>query len=165
MEAGLRRRLLRQVLDEDAEVFTSPVVSPTGFPFKVAQISDTLSAQDVYDARPRICDMGFLRTNFKREDGSLGYRCPAEPVDDYVRKGGQAEDTVGRSCLCNNLGATAGFPQVRKDGFVEPPLVTTGDDLVMAGQFVPAGKVTYTAKDVIDRLLSKLNSTQAWSPA
>lgn len=165
MEPELKRRLLRQILDEDAEVFTSPVVSPTGFPFKVAQLPDTLSEKEVYDARPRICDMGFLRTIFKREDGSFGYRCPAEPVEDYVRKGGQAEDTVGRSCLCNNLGATAGFPQVRKDGFVEPPLITAGDDLVTAGQFVPAGKMTYTAKDVIDRLLSKLNTNPAWNPA
>ncbi len=165
MEPELKQRLLRQVLDEDAEVLTSPVVSPTGFPFKVAQVSETLSEQDVYDARPRICDMGFLRTIYKREDGSFGYRCPAEPVEDYMRKGGQAEDTVGRSCLCNNLGATAGFPQVRKDGFVEPPLITAGDDLVTAGQFVPAGKMTYTAKDVIDRLLSKLNTNLAWNPA
>jgi nitronate monooxygenase len=165
MEPELKRRLLRQVLDEDAEVLTSPVVSPTGFPFKVARLADTLSEQEVYEARPRICDMGFLRTIYKREDGAFGYRCPAEPVEDYVRKGGQAEDTVGRSCLCNNLGATAGFPQVRKDGFVEPPIITTGDDLVTTGEFVPAGKVTYTAKDVIDRLLSKLNTNPAWSPA
>lgn len=165
MEPELKQRLLRQVLDEDAEVLTSPTVSPTGFPFKVARLSDTLSEKEVYDARPRICDMGFLRTIFKREDGTFGYRCPAEPVDDYVRKGGQAEDTVGRSCLCNNLGATAGFPQVRKDGFVEPPIITTGDDLMMAGQFVPAGKVTYSAKDVIDRLLSKIQPTAGLNPA
>ena len=165
MEPELKQRLLRQVLDEDAEVLTSPIVSPTGFPFKVARLAGTLSEKEVYDARPRICDMGFLRTIFKREDGSFGYRCPAEPVDDYVRKGGQAEDTVGRSCLCNNLGATAGFPQVRQDGFVEPPMITAGDDLVMAGQFVPAGKITYTAKDVIDRLLSKIQQTPGLSPA
>jgi len=165
MEPELKRRLLRQVLDEEAEVLTSPAVSPTGFPFKVAKLPDTLSEQEVYDARPRICDMGFLRTIYKREDGSFGYRCPAEPVEDYVRKGGQAEDTVGRSCLCNNLGATAGFPQVRKDGFVEPPIITTGDDLVAAGQYIPAGKMTYTAKDVIDRLLSKLSPGQALSSA
>jgi len=165
LEPELKQRLLRQVLDEDAEVLTSPIVSPTGFPFKVARLAGTLSEKEVYDARPRICDMGFLRTIFKREDGSFGYRCPAEPVDDYVRKGGQAEDTVGRSCLCNNLGATAGFPHVRRDGFVEPPMITAGDDLVMAGQFVPAGKITYTAKDVIDRLLSKIQQTPGLSPA
>jgi nitronate monooxygenase len=165
MEPELKQRLLRQVLDEEADVFTSPVVSPTGFPFKVAQVPGTLSERKVYEARPRICDMGFLRTLFKREDGTLGYRCSAEPVDDFVRKGGQAEDTIGRSCLCNNLGATAGFPQVRKDGYVELPLVTIGDDLATVGEFIPAGKLTYTAKDVIDRLLSKLSPAHGWSPA
>jgi nitronate monooxygenase len=77
-----------------------------------------------------------------------------------VKKGGKVEETVGRSCLCNNLGATAGFPQIRKDGYVEKPLVTTGDDLVMAGQYVPAGKTTYSAKDVIDYLLSGLRPDQ-----
>ena len=165
MEPELKQRLLRQVLDEEAEVYTSPIVSPTGFPFKVAQVPGTLSEQSVYDVRQRICDMGFLRTLFKREDGTIGYRCPAEPVDDYVRKGGQADDTVGRSCLCNNLGATAGFPQVRKDGFVEPPIVTIGDDLPTIAGFIPEGKLSYTARDVIDRLLSKLNPTPGWNPA
>ncbi len=161
MEPELKRRLLRQVLDEAAEVLTSAVVSPTGFPFKVAQLPGTLSEQSIYEARPRICDMGFLRTLFKKEDGSLGYRCPAEPVDDFVAKGGKAEDTVGRSCLCNNLGATAGFSQVRKDGFAEPPIITAGDDLVAAGQYVPAGKTTYSAKDVINYLLTGLHQNKA----
>ena len=160
MDAELKSRLLRQVLNEEAEVFTSPTVSPTGFPFKVAQLEGTLSDPALYEARNRICDMGFLRILYKREDGSLGYRCPAEPVDDYVKKGGKVEETVGRSCLCNNLGATAGFPQRRKDGYVEKPIITTGDDLVMAGQYVPAGKTTYSAKDVIDYLLSGLKPSQ-----
>ncbi|NTU64728.1 MAG: hypothetical protein HGB05_15345 [Chloroflexi bacterium] len=115
----------------------------------------------LYEACPRICDMGFLRIIFKKEDGSLGYRCAAEPVEDFVKKGGQIEDTVGRSCLCNNLGSTAGFSQLRESGYVEQPIITAGDDLVAAGQYVPAGKTTYTAKDVIDRLLSKLNSNPA----
>ena len=161
MEPSLKRRLLRQVLDEEAEVFTHPTVSPTGFPFKVAQLEGTLSDPALYEARPRICDMGFLRIIFKKEDGSLGYRCAAEPVEDFVKKGGQIEDTVGRSCLCNNLGSTAGFSQLRQSGYVEQPIITAGDDLVMVGQYVPAGKLTYTAKDVIDRLLSKLNPGQA----
>ena len=115
MEPSLKRRLLRQVLDEEAEVFTNPTVSPTGFPFKVAQLEGTLSDPALYEARPRICDMGFLRIIFKKEDGSLGYRCAAEPVEDFVKKGGQIEDTVGRSCLCNNLGSTAGFSQTARE--------------------------------------------------
>lgn len=153
LDAELKQRLLRRVLDEEAEVFTSPTVSPTGFPFKVAQLEGTLSDQAVYEARNRICDLGYLRVVYKREDGSLGYRCAAEPVDDYVKKGGKAEDTVGRACLCNHLGATAGFPKHRKDGYVEKPIITSGDDLVAAGQYVRAGKTTYSAKDVIEYLL------------
>jgi nitronate monooxygenase len=154
MEPALKQRLLRQVLDEEAEILTDPRVSPTGFPFKVAQLPGTMADKEMYEARPRICDMGFLRIIFKKEDGSLGYRCASEPVDDYVKKGGQLEDTVGRSCLCNNLGATAGFSQIRRSGYVEQPIITAGDDLVAAGRYVPAGKTHYSAKDVIDYLLN-----------
>jgi NAD(P)H-dependent flavin oxidoreductase YrpB (nitropropane dioxygenase family) len=161
LDAELKTRLLRKALDEQAEVFTSPIVSPTGFPFKVAQLEGTLSDPAVYEARPRICDTGYLQVVYKREDGSLGYRCAAEPVDDYVKKGGKVEDTVGRSCLCNGLGATAGLPQHRKDGYVEKPIITTGDDLVAAGQYVRAGKTTYSARDVIEYLLSGLKPGQA----
>lgn len=156
MEPKLRARILRSVLDEEIEVYTSAVASPTGFPFKVVMAKDTMAMPDLYAERPRICDLGFLRSLHKMEDGSLVYRCAAEPVDDYVKKGGKIEDTVGRSCLCNNLLATAGFPQLRKNsGYVEQPIVTAGDDLVMAGQFVRAGKTSYSAADVLNFLLER----------
>jgi nitronate monooxygenase len=165
LDAELKARLLRRVLGEGAEVFTSPTASPTGFPFKVAKLEGTLSDQAVYEARTRICDLGYLRMPHKGEDGNVGYRCPAEPVDDYVKKGGKAEDTVGRLCLCNHLGATAGFPRHRKDGYVEKPIITCGDDLVAAGQFVRAGKTTFSAEDVINYLLSGLNPGQVLGAA
>ncbi|KAB2881023.1 hypothetical protein F9K33_02150 [bacterium] len=98
-----------------------------------------------------------LRTLFKKEDGSLVYRCPAEPVEDYVRKGGRLEETVGRTCLCNNLMAAAGIPQRRKNGYVEPPLVTAGNDLANIGRFLKAGNSGYSAKDVIDALMGTAN--------
>ena len=162
MDKDLKKRMLRKVLDEEAQVFTSPLVSPTGFPFKVAQLEGTLSEPEAYEARNRICDLGFLRIIFKKENGSLGYRCAAEPVTDFVKKGGDVEDTVNRSCLCNNLLSTAGFPQRRKDGYVEQPIITSGDDLVAVGQFPKEGKTSYTAEDVIMYLLGpffKLNLT------
>lgn len=161
MEASLKQSALRQVLDEAARVFSSPHASPTGFPFKVAQVAGTLSDPEIYAARNRICDLGFLRVIFRKEDGSLNYRCSAEPVDDYVRKGGKLEDTEGRACLCNNLMATAGYGQRRKDGAVERPLVTSGDDLLMLGQFVPAGRTSYSAEDVVRYLLGLLGQTPA----
>jgi len=156
MEPELKKRLIRQILDEEAHIFTSPLASPTGFPFKVAQVEGTLSEPDVYEARDRICDLGFLRSAYRKADGKIGYRCASEPVDAYVKKGGKIEDTVGRTCLCNNLMATAGFPQVRKDGYVEKPIVTSGDDLVSVGQFIKEGKTSYSAEDVISYLLGAL---------
>ncbi len=42
-------------------------------------------------------------------DGQIGYRCSAEPVENYVAKGGKIEDTVGRKCLCNTLMANIGL--------------------------------------------------------
>lgn len=152
MEAGLRRRVLVRVRAGESDVFTSPVVSPTGFPFKVAQVDGTLSEPALYAARKRVCDLGFLRSLYKREDGTIGYRCAAEPVEEYVRKGGSAEETAWRSCLCNNLMATAGFPQRRKDGAVEPALVTLGDDLSGAARLA-AGGDDYSAADVMAYLL------------
>jgi len=161
MEAGLKERLRQQIYDEEARIYTSATVSPTGFPFKVAQMSDTLSDTEAYEARQRICDLGFLRSLFKKEDGSLGYRCAAEPVEDYVKKGGQVEDTVGRSCLCNNLAATAGYPQYRaKWGYTEKPLVTAGDDLVKVGQFFKPGTLSYSAEDVVNYLLGPILKAQ-----
>jgi NAD(P)H-dependent flavin oxidoreductase YrpB (nitropropane dioxygenase family) len=153
MRADLKKAMLEKVMREEAEVFTSPLTSPTGFPFKVAQLEGTLSEPEAYGARNRICDLGFLRILYKREDGTIGYRCASEPVDMFVKKGGAIEDTANRSCLCNNLTATAGFPQVRKDGYVEQPIITSGDDLVAVGQFLKEGKTSYSAEDVINYLL------------
>jgi nitronate monooxygenase len=160
MAPMLKHSVLSRILNADGadpvRVFTSPVASPTGFPFKVVLQQGTLSELSVYEQRSRICDLSFLRTIYKRPDGEIGYRCPAEPIKDYVRKGGTVEDTVGTTCLCNNLAATAGFGQSRilDNGsmYVEPPTITSGDDLPKVGQHVRVGKTSYTAQDVIECL-------------
>ena len=81
----------------------------------------------------------------------MAFRCAGEPVDTYLKKGGAFEDTVGRGCLCNSLLATAGHPQRREFG-AEPPIVTSGDDLVNIGAFLQ-GRSRYTAADVLEYLL------------
>jgi len=140
-------------------VFTDPKASPTGFPFKVVHMTGTLSETEVYQRRRRICDLGYLRHLYRRDDGTVGYRCPAEPAADYVRKGGDEADTLGRKCICNCLPATVGLPQVRRtpDGGWEnePPLLTAGNDAGTIRDFIPDGADTYSAADVIRRLLQK----------
>ncbi|HEX2190110.1 MAG TPA: nitronate monooxygenase [Longimicrobiaceae bacterium] len=154
--ADLKEHVLRQALDDEIDVLTDGRASPTGFPFKVVQLGGTVSQQDVYEARERVCDLGYLRSSYRMANGRLGYRCPAEPVDAYVKKGGRAEDTVGRKCLCNALLADAGHPQVREDGSVEKPLITSGDDLKLIRRFLGQGRLAYSAGDVLDYLLSGL---------
>jgi len=153
LKAEYRRALVQKALDGKAEVFTDPLASPTGFPFKVAKLDGTLSDPELYARRQRRCDLGFLREVYRKEDGTIGYRCPAEPVASYVAKGGKIEDTVNRKCLCNGLVADVGYPQRLSDGSHELPVVTLGDDFIHASQFCSQGKPDYTAADVIRTIL------------
>lgn len=157
-ESGLRQDYKQALLDKaiagQAKVFTDPLASPTGFPFKVAQLEGTLSDPEVYAARPRICDLGYLREAFRTADGRIDYRCPGEPATVYVSKGGKLENTMGRKCLCNALVANIGHAQVRNGKHVEPGLITSGDDLKTIPQFLPAGERSYTAAHVLARLLA-----------
>lgn len=167
-ESGLRpdlkKRLVAQAAKGTGEVFTDPLASPTGFPFKVAQLAGTYSDAGVTAARTRVCDLGYLREPYAAGEGKIGYRCSAEPEAAYVAKGGKLEDTVGRKCLCNALMSNIGHPQKRKDMVAEPPLVTVGDDLNTVAAFLVDGKESYTAADVIASLLGKAEVTTGGEP-
>jgi NAD(P)H-dependent flavin oxidoreductase YrpB (nitropropane dioxygenase family) len=153
LEPDLKAAGLQRALAGTTTVRTDPRASPTGYPFKILEAEATLSEADTYEARPRLCDLGYLRAPYVRPDGGVGYRCAAEPVDDYVRKGGEVADTEGRRCLCNALVTTIGLGQSRAEGYVETPLVTAGDDVADVGRFVTAGTSSYSAGDVIEHLL------------
>ena len=154
LRTDLKQRLLQQAIAGSGEVFTDPLASPTGFPFKVAQLEGTSSVLDTYRQRTRVCDLGYLREPYITPEGIIGYRCAAEPVANYLAKGGKAEDTVGRKCLCNALLANIGYQQIRSDKSEEPALVTVGDDLNTVAQFLAPGRESYSAADVVERLLS-----------
>ncbi|MFG3422569.1 nitronate monooxygenase [Micromonospora sp. NPDC049460] len=152
LDPAIRRRMLRDAARNALVVRNHATASPTGFPFKLVHLPGTAADEQVYADRPRHCDLGYLRTPYRRPDGRVGYRCPAEPVDEYVRKGGSVDDTVGSRCLCNGLVATVGLGQRRPDGYVEPPLVTLGQDLAFLPHLTRRGD-DYTAADVIAYLL------------
>jgi len=162
-ESGLRddlkARLLAQAYRTAGRVFTNPLASPTGYPFKVAQLDGSLSDASVYATRKRVCDLGFLREAYITPSGAIGYRCSAEPEACFVLKGGDPAATVGRICLCNALLANIGHAQVRCDNVVEPPLVTVGDDLNTIARFLPpgtdAGLEGYSAAHVVETLLGE----------
>jgi NAD(P)H-dependent flavin oxidoreductase YrpB (nitropropane dioxygenase family) len=154
LEPEIRDQLVSGVRDGSLHVRTDPLASPTGFPFKVAEIPGTLSELAVYESRPRLCDLGFLRTPYVRDDNAVGYRCASEPVHMYVKKHGELADTVGRQCICNGLSATVGIGQTRKDGYAERPIVTLGADRQAPRLLADAFPDGWSAKQVVTWLLT-----------
>jgi NAD(P)H-dependent flavin oxidoreductase YrpB (nitropropane dioxygenase family) len=152
LDPAIRAQVLEDVEARRVSVFTDPLASPTGFPFKVVSVEGTLSADEVVEARERRCDLGYLREVYIAADGRVGYRCPAEPIEDYIRKGGDPSDVVGRKCICNGLTSTIGLGQ-RRHGVSEPPIVTAGDDLIELGRLLGSDRHRYHAADVVAYLL------------
>lgn len=172
MEAEIKHHLLGTIAQEEMEVFTDPVASPTGYPFKALMMPGSLSDKEKFEARPRICSLGYLRTAYMEENGRIGYRCPAEPVDDWLKKGGSIEATVGRKCLCNALCANAGMPQTRKfkdesgetKQYTEEMFITIGDDVNFARKVMKqddSGTWKFHAEDVINYVRSGMAETSS----
>jgi nitronate monooxygenase len=151
----IKQQVLEQVQQGMLRVRTDAHASPTGFPFKVVDVKGTLADPDVLEARPKICNIGYLRVVYKKEDGKLGFRCAAEPDDDYVKKGGDLEKTKNCVCLCNALAVAVGVKVGKRKNYQELPIVTSGDALATVAMFLPEGQTHYHASDVLDVLLGR----------
>ncbi len=150
---GIKEQAIRSSRTGQTRVFTDPLASPTGFPIKVLHVPGTLSERRTFEGRKKICDLGYLRRAYRRPDGSVGHRCPGEPEADFLTKGGSSAETEGRKCVCNGLLATIGLGQTQKTGEEEPALVTAGNDASLIAEFITPGKHSYSAADVVARLL------------
>ncbi|MDP1850818.1 MAG: nitronate monooxygenase [Candidatus Planktophila sp.] len=125
----LRRQVLTQLADKTLNVITDPLGSPTSFPFKYAELAETISDNSEFDSRVKLCDLGYLRTVVERPNKRIVYRCSGEPNKTFNFKGGVDGATVGKKCLCNALMANIGLAQIRPTGYQEAALVTLGSDL------------------------------------
>ena len=144
------RDLVRGIHAGEITVKTDGRVSSTGFPFKVLSVDGSLADDEVYDDRPRVCDLGYLREPYLNSQGQVLGRCPAEPVRTYTSRGGDPQDTEGRACLCNALLANIGLAQQR--GETEEPTLFTGGEAL---EDLPLGSVedpTYDVDDVLQYL-------------
>ncbi|MFA6287177.1 MAG: nitronate monooxygenase [Opitutaceae bacterium] len=155
-ESGITPEFKAQTLalsrSGQAAVHTDPLASPTGFPFKVLQLPNTVANPTRYSGRPRLCDLGYLRQAFTKPDGTIDYRCAAEPVGNFVRKGGTREAAEGRKCLCNGLLATVGLGQIH-GSYPEPAIVTVGNDVAHLARYLEPDRNSYSAADVIKIIL------------
>lgn len=168
-ESGITKTIKRKVIEliknGDPSVFTDPLASASNYPFKIVPVESSLSDEKIYLNRQRICDLGYLRQAYKKDDGSVGFRCSGEPIGSYLQKGGALEDTCGKKCLCNGLMSTVGLSQVQKDGYFEPALVTAGKYLAEITKIVGQHKDSYSAQDVLTFLLDQKSAPEAAASA
>lgn len=163
MKPEYRSAILAALRDgvEDAELVHTTTHSPTGFSFKVAQLPETLSEDEVYANRPRICDIGMLQQlGFGKpdEDGArtLFRRCPAGPINTFLKNRGQERNTEDRRCLCNGLLACVGLGQVHEahgERREEPAIVTLGNHLDGVRRLSRHGQTHYHVEDVVADIL------------
>ena len=151
---------LRDGLD-DADLVHTTTHSPTGFSFKVAQLPETLSDDEVYATRRRICDIGMLQqVGLSKPDEhgerTLFRRCPAGPINTFLKNRGQQRNTDERRCLCNGLLACVGLGQVHEVGgecVEEPAIVTLGNHLDGVRRLSRQGQTHYHVEDVVADIL------------
>lgn len=158
IESGLmediKRKLRERSFNNTLDVKASAVVSPSGFPFQVVQMEGTLSEQATYDQWRRVCKLGYLVKAYSKSgntgdaiaiDGrQIGFRCPAEPVKAYTRKGGDEKDTEGRICLCVAMSAAVGHTPGG-----ESAIYTLGKNLSPIADLTDESGEPYSAYDVI----------------
>jgi nitronate monooxygenase len=154
LEPGLKAEARTNGSRGILSVYTSPAISPAGFPFKVGMMQGYSSDLKTYVEESRGCCHGCLATFYKKPDGSTGSRCPAEPINDYLRKGGKIEDTIGCCCLCKRLLAAAGLGDKN-----EKKILTVSDDAVRLMQILMRGRTSYSAADVMKYLLGPISTT------
>ena len=153
MNPLIRDEARRRGFNGELEIFTSHRFSPTGFPFRVAMLPDTLADPDTYRRQVRACTQGALVSLYRKPDGSIGYRCPSEPIDRYVSKGGKVEDTVERRCLCGGLTATAGLLTFRSNqSRMQAPIATLGN-LAFLRRLMKRPADHYSVEDAIRHLM------------
>jgi len=149
IEPQLRREMLARLACGDLTVRSDPNASPTGFPFKLADLKGTMSDPAIRLSRERSCDLGYLRTPYLTPKGTVSYRCPAEETASFMHKGGSEAAAAGRLCLCNGLMSNIGLGQTRRDGFSEPPAITLGADLSGPAEMLVAHPDGWDACDVV----------------
>jgi nitronate monooxygenase len=146
---------------DDADLVLTTIFSPTGFSFKVAQLQDTLSEDDVYASRRRVCDIGMLQQRGLSKPDEHGQRtlfqrCPAGPIETYIKNRGLERNADERRCLCNGLLSCVGLGQVREiqgELMEEPAIVTLGNHLDGVRRLSRQGQAHYYVQDVVTDIL------------
>lgn len=156
--AGFTKEIKHQVYEavKNGKAMTriNSTASPTGFDFRELVLEGTLSQEDVLNKRVRGCRFGCLRTVYyfidEEGSGSLGYRCPAEPINIFTGKGGDIEKARYARCLCATLIADTGHGDPS-----EPIYITAGTHINDIQNLINDNGELYTAEDVVNWIMGR----------
>lgn len=129
LRKDLRQAAIKLGFNRQLEIRTDSGISSSGYPFKVAVVPGTVSDQELFDAHPRGCTLFFLKSAYRKDDGTIGWRCSGGNEAVYEAAGGDPADCVGRGCLCSELLDAIGLGNNNRF-----PVLTLGDDAV---NFIP----------------------------
>ena len=151
LDPKIRCEVIRLYHHGKLRVRKDPRASSTGYPFNVIQLFGSLSDDGVYSDRHRTCSQGALLTPHRMPDGTIVYRCTAEPGRMYEAHGGDLADTIGVRCLCNGL-----LSVVRLGDPGEPPIGTLGSDTGFLHYLTPNWYSSYSAAQAMDYILNRV---------
>lgn len=149
MRPDLRTEVIHRLQTEEVFAFTDPYASPTGFPFKTVNVGGTMGEIALMHLRKSRCDLGALVRPHKKENGEIGYRCPAEPIGNFISKGGKQDSTYGTVCLCNGLLNNTNLTDKKL-----PAVITLGLNTDFIKRVIKPGATEYSVRDVFDYMLS-----------
>jgi len=154
LDAQLKRRVLSRLREPASNLRTAVLPAPVGPPLEVLELDGTAADATVFGDRARLCDVGYFRQAYRRTDGTIGYRCPGEPLVHHVAKGGDPAVASRQICVCNSLLASIGLGQLRPDGETERALIPFGEELRHLEPLLPPAGTAFRAADVIRWLMT-----------
>lgn len=154
MDPKWKNRTRRLAFNGNLKVEADMRASPTGYPFEVAEVPESVSDENVYKKRVRNCLHRVLAATVRGPGGRIFYRCASGPVEQFIRMGGIIPDTEDRKCICEGLLITAGLG-FDFDDCNEPPIITTGKRVEFVKDLMSHENDSYTAKQAIRYLLGQ----------
>lgn len=113
LAAGPKEEVLRQVASGDLSVFTDPVASPTGFPFKVLELEDSLSEKAKYDSRPACATWGTCAPRTRMRRARWVTAAPRSPSPIGSRRAARSRPLRGASACATGSWPTPACPKFR----------------------------------------------------
>jgi nitronate monooxygenase len=109
MAPDLKQKLLAQAVAGTGDVFTDPLASPTGFPFKVAQMQGSYSDPEVAEARTRIWVICVKRT--LSPTGPSATAAPPSQWPTIYPRGARSRRQLAASASATPSWPTSGSPR------------------------------------------------------